>query len=78
MEMMATIIRKFTLETDSAQYLHDGVCALLPLVPLPLDHASHPGRTRADEVIRIINQVCFSTHDDDRHACCIVRERARA
>lgn len=67
-----------TLETDRAQYLHDSICALLPFVPLALDHATHPRRTGTDKVIVIVDQVCFGAHDDDGHASCIVRERARA
>jgi hypothetical protein len=71
-------IRRRTLEADCAQYLHDTICAFLPLVSLSLDHTTHTRCTRADKVIVIVDQVCFGAHDDDGHACCIMGERARA
>jgi hypothetical protein len=69
--------RRRTLETDRAQYLHDSICALLPFVPLALDHATHSRRTGTDKVIVIVDQVSFGAHDDDGHAGRIVCERAR-
>ena len=70
--------RKRTLETDRTQYLHDPICALLPFVPLALDHATHPRRAGTDKVIVIVNQICFGAYDNDGHPSCIVRECARA
>jgi hypothetical protein len=67
-----------TLETDRAQYLHDSICALLPFVPFALDHATHSRRTGTNKVIVVVDQVCFSAHDDDGYASSIVRERAWA
>jgi hypothetical protein len=71
-------IRRRTLETDCAQYLHDPICTFLPLVPLTLDHTTHPGRTSADKVNVIVDQVCFGAYDDDGHACRIMRKCAWA
>jgi hypothetical protein len=71
-------IRRRTLEADGAQYLHDPICALFPLVPLSLDHTTHPRCARADKVIVIVDQVRFGAHDDDGHARCIMRERSWA
>jgi hypothetical protein len=71
-------IRGRTLEADCAEDLHDPICAFLPLLPLPLNHTTHPRCTSADEVIVIVDQVCFGANDDDGYACCIMRERARA
>jgi hypothetical protein len=56
------------------EHSNDTVCALLPFVMLTLYHTTHPGCTGGDEIIIIVDQVCFCAYDNNGHTCGVVRD----